>query len=290
MTVKKLTVDWEGLRIFAVFVDAGSFSAAARQLNLTHATVSRRVQALEARFGGALYVRRGEEVELSPLGQTVLESAREMQAQSDRLERSLSGLDDRLHGVVRIATTEALGALFLAPRLALLFERWPGLSIELSTNHQAVSLAKRDADLAIRFARPQAGDLIAKRLGSVPYFLAGTPEWIAQLNGGERPGAFVAYDDSVPEIPETVWTDRHVSQENVRFRSNSLIAQWMAARAGVGLALLPQYLVGEGGLHVASDTPALERELWMVFHRDVRNVARLRAVMSWLEECFAPGH
>lgn len=290
MAVKKLTVDWEGLRIFAVFVDAGSFSAAARQLGLTHATVSRRVQALELQFGGALYVRRGEEVELSPLGQTVLETAREMQAQSDRLERSLSGLDDRIRGVVRIATTEALGALFLAPRLGLLFEKWPGLSIEFSTNHQAVSLAKRDADLAIRFARPQAGDLIAKRLGNIAYFLAGTPEWVAQLNGGERPGAFVAYDDTVPEIPETVWTDRHVPQESVRFRSNSLIAQWMAARAGVGLALLPQYLVAEGGLHAAGDAPALQRELWMVFHRDVRNVARLRAVMSWLEECFTTGH
>lgn len=286
--MKKLTVDWEGLRIFAVFVEAGSFSGAARLLGLTHATVSRRLQALEAQFGGALYVRRGDEVELSPLGQTVLDTAQEMQEQSARLERNLAARETRVHGVVRVATTEAMGAMFLAPRLSRLFEQWPGLTIEFATNNHAVSLARRDADIAIRFARPEAGDLIAKRLGDIPYFVAGTEALLAGAGEADTSSAFITYDDGVPEIPETRWTDRHIARERVRFRSNSLTAQWMAAQAGIGLALLPEYLV-RNNLRAANDTPALYREAWMVFHRDVRNVARLRAVMGWLEECFAPG-
>jgi DNA-binding transcriptional LysR family regulator len=282
-------VDWESLRTFSVFVEQGSFSAAARRLGLTHATVSRRLRLLEQHTGGSLYERRGEDFELTTLGQAVLDAARDMTERSSALERRLAGKDLHIEGTVRIATTEAMGALFLAPRLSSLLQQWPGLNIEIATNHQSVSLARRDADIAIRFARPEAGDLVAKRLGTIPYFLCGTPAIVAAMAAMDkdgRPPAFITFDDGVPDIPETIWCARNIEPDRIRVRSNSLIAQWQAACAGAGLALLPGYLI-DSRLERVSEAPALEREAWMVFHRDFRNVPRLRKAVAWLEHCFA---
>lgn len=285
-TVQALPVDWEGLRTFAAFVEAGSFSGAARVLGVTHATVSRRLQMLEHALQGPLFTRRGDDTELTRLGETVLGAAREMQAQTAQLARRLAGEDIRMEGKVRIATTDALGTMFLAPRLPSLLDQWPNLDIEFTMSHQTVSLARRDADLAIRFAKPQDGELIARRLGKISYFLCGSKARVDDWRSDPASTAFIGYDDGVPEIPETLWLADHAGNNPVRFRSTSLVAQCMAARAGVGLALLPQYLLAPE-LELAETAPQLQREIWAVYHRDLKSLPRLRAVLDWLEASFA---
>ncbi|WP_348635313.1 LysR family transcriptional regulator [Herbaspirillum sp. LeCh32-8] len=279
-----LRTDWEGLRTFAAFIDAGSFSGAARALEITHATVSRRLQMLEASLGAPLFIRRADEIELTRLGESVLGAARSMQEQTRQLARTLAGGDQRLEGKLRIASTDAFGALFLAPRLPALLTRWPSLDMEFTTGHQNVSLARREADLAIRFARPQDGELIARSLGRMPYYLCGTAEVLATWQSDPKTAPFVGYDDGVPDIPETLWHAAHAAGNPVRFRSTSLVAQCMAARAGVGMALLPRYLLAPE-LRPVGDAPQLERELWAIFHRDLKAAPRLHAVLDWLEQC-----
>ena len=96
----------------------------------------------------------------------------------------------------------------------------------------------------------------------------------------------------MPDIPETQWLADHAGGNPVRFRSTSLVTQCMAARAGVGMALLPHYLLAPE-LEVAAidgdSAPQLQREAWAVYHRDLRALPRLRAVLDWLEDCFAGG-
>jgi len=287
-----LAADWEGLRSFAAFIESGSFSGAARGLGVTHATVSRRLQMLEHALHGPLFTRRGDDTELTRLGETVLAAAREMQAQTAQLARRLAGEDIRMEGKLRIASTEAMATMFLAPRLPALLERWPQLDIEFSMSHQTVSLARRDADLAIRFARPQDGDLIARKLGKVSYFLCGSRARVAEWRAAPGSAPFIGFDDGVPDIPETQWLADHAGGNPVRFRSTSLVTQCMAARAGVGMALLPHYLLAPE-LEVAAidgdSAPQLQREAWAVYHRDLRALPRLRAVLDWLEDCFAGG-
>jgi DNA-binding transcriptional LysR family regulator len=283
VTVKKLSVDWEGLHTFTVFYEQGSYAAAARALSLTHATVSRRLRQLEEQFGAPLFVRRGDATELTETGSAVLETARTMYEQAGALERRIAGADSRIEGPVRIACTESLGAQFLAPRLPQLLEQWPGLNVELVTGHLAVSLARRDADLALRFARPEAGDLIARQIGQIAYYLCGTPTCIANMRAGKA--SFITYDDGVPEIPETRWCERNVPRHAVRLRSNSLVVQSNAAQAGAGLALLPDYLIGPSLQHVHEEA-ALYRDIWLIYHHDLKHVPRLRTAMRWLEHCF----
>lgn len=280
--------DWESLRSFATFIDAGSLSAAARALGVTHATIGRRLQQLEQTLGAPLFARRAEEIELTRLGETVLAAARAMQEQTRQLARTVAGEDLRLEGKLRLACTDAIGTLFLAPRLPALLQRWPALDIEFTMGHQTVSLARREADLALRFARPQDGELIARPLGHMRFYLCGTPAhvaaWRQEQRHKRRSVPFVGYDDGLPDIPETRWIAAHAAGHPVRFRSSSLMAQCMAARAGVGMALLPSYLLAPE-LQTVDATPQLEREMWAVFHRDLRAVPRLRAVLEWLQAC-----
>lgn len=276
--------DWEGLRSFAAFVEAGSLSGAARALGLTHATVGRRLRLLEEDLHGPLFTRRGEDIELTRLGEAVLGAARAMQDQASQLARTLAGDDLRLEGQVRLAATDALATMFLAPRLPQLLQRWPNLDIEFTLGHRNVSLARRDADLAVRAARPQDGELIARPLGRLVYYLCGTPALVEMWQQQRRQAPFVGYDDAIPDIPETQWHAAHARGNPVRLKSTSLVAQCMAARAGVGLALLPRYLI-DGGLVLAEPEVQLERELWAVYHRDLRSLPRLRAVLEWLEQC-----
>ncbi|MFS2113890.1 LysR substrate-binding domain-containing protein, partial [Herbaspirillum frisingense] len=128
------------------------------------------------------------------------------------------------------------------------------------------------------------GELIARRLGRVRFYLCGTPANVALWRGARKTAPFVGYDDGVPDIPETQWIATHAAGNPVRFRSTSLVAQCMAARAGVGLALLPSYLLAPE-LQTVDAAPQLERELWAVFHRDLKALPRLRAVLDWLLDC-----
>lgn len=276
--------DWESLRSFAAFIDAGSLSGAARMLEVTHATIGRRLQQLEQSLGAPLFSRRADDIELTRLGEAVLAAARAMQEQTRQLARSLAGEDLRLEGKLRLACTDAIGTLFLAPRLPALLERWPALDVEFTIGHQTVSLARREADLALRFARPQDGELIARPLGTMRFYLCGTPEHVAAWRRARKTVPFVGYDDGLPDIPETRWIAAHAAGNPVRFRSSSLMAQCMAARAGVGMALLPGYLVAPE-LQTVDATPQVEREMWAVFHRDLKAVPRLRAVLEWLQAC-----
>jgi DNA-binding transcriptional LysR family regulator len=277
--------DWEGLRTFVAFIEAGSLSAAARTLSVTHATISRRLQLLEHALRGPLFVRRSDDIELTRLGETVLEVARSMQQQSEQLARRLAGEDLRMSGKLRLATTEAIGTVVLTPRLPTLLARWPGLDIEFTLGHQSVSLARRDADLAIRFARPQDGELIARPLSKIDYFLCGTAACVQAWRDNPATAPFIGYDDDVPDIPETQWLADQAARNPVRFRSSNLVTQYMAARAGVGMALLPQYLLAPE-LQLADPEPQLQRHIWTVYHRDLKASPRLRAVLEWLEECF----
>jgi DNA-binding transcriptional LysR family regulator len=279
-----LQADWESLRSFAAFIDAGSFSGAARALGVTHATIGRRLQQLETALQAPLFIRRADEVELTRLGESVLNAAHAMQEQTRQLARTLAGEDLRLEGKLRLACTDAIGTLFLAPRLPALLQQWPALDVEFALAHQTVSLARREADLALRFGKPQDGELIARALGAVRFYLCGTPANVAAWRCARKSAPFVAYDDGVPDIPETRWIATHAAGNPVRFRSTSLVAQCMAARAGVGLALLPSYLLAPE-LQTVESTPQLERELWAVFHRDLKALPRLRAVLGWLQDC-----
>lgn len=295
MAVNKLTVgfDWDDLRVFVELARRGSLSAAARALGLTHATVGRRLATLEAALGLPLVERRRDGCVLTPESLSVLELATEMEAVADAIRRRGDGGPD-LAGSVRLSATEAMADRFLIPRLGAFRARHPGIDLEVVTDNRVVSLARREADVAIRLARPVAGDLVTRRLGTMAYRLYAAPSYLA-----ERPsepesagGVFIAYDDTLADLPEAVWLAGYIGDvgtgARVGFRSNSLQAQWAAARTGLGLALLPCWLADDDPALVPVETPVAtpEREVWLLVHGDRREVPRVRAVIDHVVAVF----
>ncbi|CAO3424531.1 LysR family transcriptional regulator [Azospirillum doebereinerae] len=280
MTVQKQTasLNWDDVRIFLELARTGSLSAAARALRISHATVGRRVAALEADLGRTLVERRVDGYTLTAEGEAVFVLADGMDERALAILRR-GGHEPGLTGTVRLTTTQALADRFLVPRLGPFHTRHPGIDLEVTVDNRALSLARREADLAIRMARPEHGDLIARRLATIAYGLFAA--------AGAR-DAWIGYDEALADLPEAVWLARHGAGRRVAFRSNSVQAQLAAAKAGFGAALLPVWLAaGEPELAALPMPEPLAREAWLVLHRDMREVPRVRAVIEHLVALFS---
>jgi molybdate transport repressor ModE-like protein len=278
--------DWEDVRFFAALARHGSLSAAARALGVNHATVARRVAGLERAVGVALIERRPGGYELTAAGRSALQSAGAMEAAA----RSLGRLDagEPLAGLVRITSTPSLADVFLVPRLAAFCAAHPSLDVELIADLRTVSLPRHEADLALRLARPDDGELIARRLVSIEFGFYANAEWQARLAEGAMP-AFVGFDEGNAHLPEAQWLARCVPDRRVVLRTNSQASQAKAAVAGYGLALLPHFL-GRGeprlGRVTLSEATTHRRELWLLARRDALATTPVRRAHDFLIELF----
>ena len=235
---KRTDVDWQDLRIFLALGRHGSLSAAARALAVNHATIARRVQSLEADLGEKLVERRPDGYVLTPAGTHVLSAASDMEAAAQTVGKS--GADGAPRGLVRVNASPALGQGFLTERLAVLTARHPGLDIDLATDMRAVSLERHETDVAIRLNRPEDGDIIAKPLISIGYGFYGTPEACRHVEGGAP--VLIGFDEADAFVPEALWMARQFPRARVAFRASNQVGQAIAARTGIGLALLPHYI------------------------------------------------
>lgn len=284
MAVQKFTspLDWDDLRVFLELTRVGSLSAAARSLRLSHATVGRRLAALEASLGRSLMERRPDGYVLTEEGEGVRALAEAMDERAQAIRRR-EGDAAGLSGTVRLTMTQALADIFLIPRLGPLRAAHPALDLEIIVDNRTLSLARREADLAIRLARPQRGDLVGRRLATLGYGLYAAPG---------APDTLIAYDESMAELPEALWLDRHGGGRRVAFRSNSVQGQLAAAVAGFGIAFLPCMLAdgAPGLLRLPLPGPPpcspLTREVWLLVHRDRRDVPRVRTVIEHLVTVF----
>lgn len=269
-------LDWNDLRYVLALARQGSLSATARLLKVNHATVARRIAALESSLGLTLFERRARGYVPTPAAAPVLQAAEQIEAPLLRLARlGDASAGAKITGTVRITCTEGVASHSVAPQLAGLRQRWPGLQIELVVEHRSLSLARREADIAIRWARPKTGELYASKLGAVPYRLYRNPAAATDRN------TVAAFDESLAEIPESLWLKSSGLTQAIR--SNSMIPLVAAARAGACAVLLPEY-IGRQYPDLAPEPgkPPVTRELWLVLHRDLRNTPRVRAVADLL--------
>ena len=282
MTVQKRTYDWQDLRFFLALTRHGTLSAAARELKVNHATVSRRIAALEATLGACLFDRRAGGYALTAEGQAILDEAAPMEraalAVLGRLERG-----NGLSGLVRLTTTRVFADFFLADRLAPLAAAHPGLDLEIVAESRLLSLARREADIALRFGSPRDSTLAGRRIAAIGAGFFAAPAWRERLSNGEAP-VLVGFETDGPPIPEATWLAREFPLLRRAIRSNSWAVQARAARDGLGVALLPHFLArGIPGLvPVDLGKTLAPRELWMLIRPDLVTVPRVRAVAEFL--------
>jgi DNA-binding transcriptional LysR family regulator len=285
-------LDWDALRIFLAVAESGSLSAASRRLRISQPTVSRRIAALEEEMATRLFDRAGRALRPTEAAAALLEPARRMALEADAAVRRLSGQDRELTGLVRLSTTEGLGARWLPSRLRSLRDELAGIDVELVIDNAAVNLSRGESDLALRL--PKHGvvgqqALVGRKLGLLEFGLYAAPDYIARRGAPRHAAELAAHDivappDSLRVAPHYDWLVTLAPDARRAFRSNSLVAQIEGARAGLGVALIARiHAEGDAALsRVLPDLAPQPPEVWILYHADMRRNARVRAVADWL--------
>lgn len=283
--------EWTDLRCFLAVARTGTLSAAARELGVAQTTVGRRLEVLEETLGARLFDRTEGGLRLSEVGVEILELARAMERAANEVERRARGQDQQLEGTVRITTTEAFARGHVVPRLAALQREQPGLQFEVLTGNRTLDLDGREADLAVRLVRPDDPSLVARRIGQLElglYASHGYAEHHGIEPGGEldrRDGLVghrvAGYVGEMASSPEARWLAEHASRATVVLRTNSIPALVAAVSNDMAMAILPSWLAQEQGLRQVAALPELPpRPVWLVFHADLRDNARVRCVVD----------
>jgi len=184
----------------------------------------------------------------------------------------------------------------LTRHLAGFCQAHPGIVVELAIDNRVLSLSRREADIALRPMRPKEGDLWGRKLAGVAWTAYGACGYLEAHGGsisrpedlGRHP--LIGWDETAAGILAAEWIARVAPAEAFVYRTGSLVNQFVAAKAGIGLAILPCYLGdGEPGLARAlpEPIPELESELWIVTHADLKSTARVRAFFDLVGEGLA---
>ena len=284
-------MDWDNLRYFLELARSGTLAAAARRTAVEHTTVARRIQALEKQLGTALFARQAGGHRLTEAGRQLLPAAEAMETAVLGVERAVPAAGGGPTGVVRVGATEGFGTLILAPQLARLTQKHPGLTIDLLALPRMLHLSRREADIVISLERPTRGSVIVTRLADYTLRLYGQREYLARrplirTRDDLRHHAFVSYVDDLLFTKELQFLDALHPPERFALRSTSITAQYEAVRAGAGLAVLPAFIADRDPVlsRVLPAEACFTRTFWMSMPSDARQVQRIEAVWGFLRE------
>lgn len=278
--------DWDDLRFFSTFAREGSLAAAARSLGVEHATVARRIASLEASLALKLVDRRARLYAITADGLRVSEFAEQMSSTSFALQRFAGGEHDRIEGEVVISSPPAFLATLIAPNIGKLRERYPGLHLRMVGSKSTASLARKESDVAVLYARPEEAQVVARHLADLPFALYASERYLA--GHASEDFVFIGYDQSMEHSLQQQWLRAHLGGRSQVISSNDLRVQAQAAAGDAGLVLLPAFLATEYRLRRAPtcDT-ALSLPVWLAYHEDLRNAGKIRVVLDFLIECLA---
>jgi DNA-binding transcriptional LysR family regulator len=283
-------MEWNDLRYVLAVADAGSLAGAARTLGVNHTTVLRRVSAFEKGLGLRLFERLPTGYVLTPGGEELIAAARHVNDTIITLERKLAGRDLRPSGTIRVTTTDSLMGSILPEILAGFRNTHPRIKVEIALSNVLFNLSKRDADVAIRPAENPPENLVGRSIAKVAFAVYGSSDYLA-ASGNSKSLAdhkWVAPDDSLATTSVARWMRVELPHSEVTLRADSLLALKLAAEAGLGLAALPCYLgdTSSGLVCVHAPIEAMETELWILTHDDLRDTARIRAFTEFAAKAF----
>jgi DNA-binding transcriptional LysR family regulator len=280
-------MNWDDLRHVLALAKAGSLARAARELDVDHTTVGRRIDALEADLGLRLFTRTKSGYVLTQEALALLPDLQQVEAAVLAFERCAHAHGKGLEGTVRITSAETFAARWLAPRLASFGKQNPGLSIELATGPNIFDLGRREADVAVRTFRSKHEDLVVVRAAEMAFSLYATEGYLARCRTPTSLDDLRAHEllsvDPKPQAVEAVWIHRVARGARFVFSSNLTMAVLNAALTGAGIAVLPCYIGdAEPTLRRLPMPDEPSQPIWLVVHRDLQHTRRVRVVLDFL--------
>lgn len=285
---------WDDVRLFLALCRSRTVGEAAAALGVDASTVSRRLAAMEAVLSATLFERGRDGLAATKAAEDLTPVAEEIEEAMARFASEAEGLERVVSGLVRIACPPDAAEVLVAPLIPELRARHPGLRIEIDPGEEVLDLTRREADIALRTVRPARGDLVVMRLATVRWVLAAAPQ-LARTLGILRSWAdapWVGWGQRLSSLAPARWLAAHARDTEPIVRSDSLGLQVALVRSGAGVALLPEPSLSHYGLVPVRTSPALRNasrawpsdELFLVTHRALRKVPRVRAVWDLLVE------
>ena len=281
-------LNWNDLRVILAIARAGTLAAAARMLRVDETTVARRLAAAEAALSASLFHRVGGTLRPSDAGEGAVRDAEYIERTIGTLQASLGNAATDAVGTVRLTSVPILVNHILVPAVPSLAARHPGVRLELLAEPRDVSLSKREADIALRLARPGPGTgaaVLARRIGVLRYDIYASadnsPEAAVVL-------PWIIFEDSMSTLPPARWLAARVGTDRPALAVNDAEAMLHATARGIGRSILPSAVADrDPALRRLNDSrlPAIPpRELWLLTHPDQRRLGRVAAVVGWLEQ------
>lgn len=279
---------WDDLQFFLAVARTGQLSTAARRLRTSHATVSRRIDRLEFALKVKLFERNPRGYVLTSMGQRFIETAERIERETEQLQLDINDGLTAQRGVVRLSTLEGFGNFFLADRLADFAESYPNVSLELVAIQQIMSLSRKEADIQVALTAPKAGPYHSEVLTPIRCMSMARAAISkhAPIVGRNDLAAhrFVGYIEDMIFAPGLDYLGELQPGLRAHFQSSSILTQLKAVRQGLGLCVLPHFMAREEPdlQIVLPEEIELKRTYWMVCHRDLVAVPRVRAVREFL--------
>jgi DNA-binding transcriptional LysR family regulator len=287
-------MDWDKLKVFHAAAEAGSFTHAGEQLGLSQSAVSRQVSALEQELGVSLFHRHARGLILTEQGELLYRTAHDVFMKLEAARTKLTDSRERPHGDLRVTTTVGIGVAWLTPRLGEFIDLYPDIRVKLITTDEELDLAMREADVAIRLRQPTQPDLIQRKLFTVHIHAYASPEYLKRF--GTPRGLddldnhrILTLGGTVPNYLQTTSWLTEAGREGKAAREsllqiNNVLGVLTACQRGLGIAMLPDYLVEDhGGLVLLfGESEAVTLDAYFVYPEELKTVARIQVFRDFL--------
>jgi DNA-binding transcriptional LysR family regulator len=287
-------MDWDKLKVFHAAAEAGSFTHAGEQLGLSQSAVSRQVSALEQELNVPLFHRHARGLILTEQGDLLYRTAHDVFMKLEAARTKLTDSREKPNGELRVNTTVGIGVHWLTPRLGEFFDLYPDIRINLITSDEELDLAMREADVAIRLRQPTQPNLIQRKLFSMHFHAYASPEYLKRsgtphsLEDLDRHRIMVLGGNAPNYLQDVHWlTKAGRNGKEPRepwFVINNVLGLLRACQRGLGIAMLPDYLVEEDGglVQLFGDVDGVAFEAYFVYPEELKSVARIQVFRDFL--------
>ncbi|MGY3308708.1 DNA-binding transcriptional LysR family regulator [Pantoea ananatis] len=286
-------MNWDDVRFFLAVARHKTLRGASKSLNVDQATVGRRIAAFESALGSRLFIRTPRAFTLSEFGEQVMAEASAMESAMQVMRRKAACGDNLPAGNVRIATTDTLASAFVMPAIERLREHYPDITVTLLTGLEFADISYRSADIAIRGARPDSEELIVKRLATIEMGLYASQRYFDRLGEPKEDSGLTGHQlvmfpaELVPRHRQNL-CGFAVNSQQVVLECNTQLLMEAAIKRGIGIGLLSTFLAERDPQLIPLFPDKRDPvDIWLVLHPDLQKVARIRAVIMALEQCFA---
>jgi len=276
-------MDWNDIKLVLCLIRKGSVRSAADSLGVSHSTVARRADALEAQLGVSLFERSSTGYVLTPAGEQLIKTAEKVEDEMTSLERRIIGQDRLLAGIIRLTMVDVLASHLLMPDLTLFSNRYPNIQLEVVIDYEPLNLSRREADIALRFVKDPPEHLMGRKITTTNNAPYASHDYLLHHDLSSSESAnWIGFGGSSP-YPKWV-KQSHYPHLPAKGIFNSMLLQLEATRAGMGIGYLPCFL-GDADpdlQRLAPSTVSPGYDLWLLRHPDTRSTTRLQVFSEFI--------